>query len=65
MRHARKDNASLLLEDGGEAGGGGFVFWEVVEVQVVLCSLGCIHYHGIFCFMFGFRVFVVFVFMER
>ena len=46
LRHARKDDASLLLEDGGEAGGGGFGFWEVVEVQVVLCSLGCIHYHG-------------------
>ena len=65
MRHAREDDASLLLEDGGEAGGGGFGFWEVVEVQVVLCSLGCIHYHGFVFFVFGFRVFVVFVFMER
>jgi len=50
LGHTGEDNASFLLEDGCKLGAGGLKLGEVVEVQVVLSSLGCIHYH---CLFFG------------
>lgn len=53
LGHALKHNAGLRLEDRGEAGGGGLGLGEVVQVQIVLGSLGCVHYHFDY-FFFGF-----------
>ena len=58
LGHTGEDNAGSLLEDGGELGARGLVLRQVVEVQIVLGSLGCIHYHFVFFVGFWLECFV-------
>merc|ERR1719246_70966 len=52
LGHALEHDAGLRLQDGCEASAGGLRLGQVVKIQVVLGSLGCVHYHFNY-FFFG------------
>ena len=52
LRNTGEHDSSLILEDGGELGAGGLGLGQVVEVEVVLGTLGVVHNHCLFCFCF-------------
>ena len=52
LRNTGEHDSSLVLEDGGELGAGGLGLGQVVEVEVVLGTLGVVHNHCLFCFCF-------------
>ena len=60
-------DASLLLQHRGQLGAGGLGLGEIVEIEVVLSTLGVVHNHVEFCcFVFVLvGVFFVFVFIEK